>query len=100
MEPGKTCIAVSAGPICNRGVPTRAVVVFPSYLKQLLSAPLLVRMGTGSKSTAEPLPSDHRVAGEDVEVWVDSVELFNHPHPTVGIQIHSKIRFANLVIDN
>ena len=75
-------------------------MVFPSHLKQLLSAPLLVRMGTGSKSTAEPLPSEHRVAGEDVEVWADSVELFNHPYLTVGIQVHSKIRFANLVIDN
>lgn len=97
LEPGKTCIAVSAGPIWNR-VPTGAV--FPSHLEQLFSAPLLVRMGTGSKSTAEPLPSEHRVAGEDVEVWADSVELCNHPHPTVGIQVHSKIRFANLVIDN
>lgn len=77
LEPGKTCIAVSAGPIWNR-VPTGAVV-FPSHLEQLFSAPLLVRMGTGSKSTAEPLPSERRVAGEDAEVWADSVELYS-PH--------------------
>lgn len=47
LEPGKTYIAVSTGPIWNRRVPTGAVVVFPQSSRTVALCPS-VRMGTGA----------------------------------------------------
>lgn len=71
-----------------------------SDLGQLLTAPLLVRTGTGSKSKTEPLSTEQQVVGEDGEVWTD----LNHATiltPLRGTRrTANKIRFANLMLNN